>query len=55
MTPVTVATSICCPRCGRHVTEAVEITGQRLRCKGCKAQLSIDLKGGLLTVVAGTR
>ena len=48
----TVATPICCPRCGRHVTAAVEITGQRLKCKSCKAQLDIDLKAGVLTVVA---
>ena len=49
---VTAATSIYCPRCGRHVTEAVEIKGQRLTCKGCSLQLNIDLKAGVLTVVA---
>ena len=48
----TTATPICCPRCGWHLTEAVEITGQRLLCKKCKAQLKIDLKGGVLTVTA---
>ena len=50
----TVATPICCPRCGRHVTAAVEITGQLLKCKSCKAHLDIDLKAGVLTVTAAT-
>ena len=53
MTP-TVATPIYCPRCSRCVTAAVEITGQRLKCKSCKAVLDIDLKGGVLTVTAAT-
>ena len=49
---ITTATAIHCPACGRKLTEAVEIRGQRLRCKGCKAHLRLDLGGGVLTVVA---
>jgi transposase-like protein len=51
MTPPTI-TSIHCPSCGRHLTEAEEIKGQRLRCKGCGAHLQVDLQGGVLTVSA---
>ncbi len=51
MTPPT-ATSIHCPSCGRHLTQAEEIKAQRLRCKGCGCQLQLDLQGGVLTVSA---
>lgn len=46
-------TAIHCPSCGRHITEAEEIKAQRLRCKGCRAALRLDLKAGVLTVVVG--
>ena len=52
---VVVVTPIHCPSCGRKLTEAEEIRGQRLRCKGCKALLMIDLKGGVLTGVTGEK
>ncbi len=47
-----VTTAVFCPACGRRITEAEEIKGQRLRCKSCSAQLIIDLMGGVLSVRA---
>ena len=47
-----VVTAVHCPACGRRLTEAEEIKGQRLRCKSCSAQLTIDLTESRLTVEA---
>ena len=43
-------TAIHCPSCGRRLTEAEEIRGQRLRCKSCSARLIIDLTESRLVV-----
>ena len=45
-----VTTAVHCPACGRRLTEAEEIRGQRLRCKSCSAQLTIDLNESRLIV-----
>ena len=48
MTAVT--TAVFCPACGRWLLAAEAITGQRLRCKSCKAELTIDLREAHLVV-----
>lgn len=44
------ATAVHCPACGRYLTEAEEVRGQKLRCSGCKLYPVINLVNGTLTV-----
>ena len=44
------ATAVYCPSCGRYLTEAEEVRGQKLRCSGCKLHPVINLVNGTLTV-----
>lgn len=50
MVVTAVTTAVYCPACGRWLLEAEAITGQRLRCKSCKAELTIDLRDSRLAV-----
>ena len=47
---IAVATPVHCPACGRYLTEAQEVRGQKLRCSGCKLHPVINLANGILTV-----
>ncbi len=47
---VATATAVHCPACGRYLTEAQEVRGQKLRCSGCKLHPVINLVNGTLTV-----
>ena len=50
MTTTATATAVYCPACGRYLTEAQEVRGQKLRCTGCKLRPVINLVDGTLTV-----
>lgn len=44
------STAIHCPSCDRYLMEAEEVKAGKLRCKGCRVYLTVNLSGGELTV-----
>ncbi len=47
---MTTPTAIHCPSCDRYLMEAEEVKAGKLRCKGCRHYLIVDLNGGELTI-----